>query len=210
MHTLDLNIENRRRIDAHSRILLHKRGKIDLVVRLDLHKSFKRGLIVLKRSEILEAFTVRAVCRAYALVKKRGKPRIRIAEPSSVGDSVCDVCKLIGESLVIIVEYGFRKDIGMKRRDAVHLMGCGDAEVCHAHLPLCYHGHSRYAVPISGIHIPEIGAEAAVYLLDYHMDTRKLEGKKTLVPAFERLGHDRMVCVRDHASHDRPRRLPCV
>ena len=76
MHSLDLNIENRRRIDAHSRILLHKRGKIDLVVRLDLHKSFKRGLIVLKRSEILEAFTVRAVCRAYALVKKRGKPRI--------------------------------------------------------------------------------------------------------------------------------------
>ena len=125
-----------------------------------------------------------------------------------MSDTVRDVGESCRERLVIIVENRLFQYFRMESRHAVDGVRRRDGEVCHPDLRVCDDGHSRDPVPVAGIHVPEVGAESAVDLLDYHVNSRKLEAEQIDVPRFECFGEDGVIRVRDDLRHDVPRIVP--
>ena len=114
MKTLCLNVEKGRRIYGHSGFVLYVFSKAYLVAVLDLLELLKNAFIGIVFEEIRKLFGLFAVIRADALVKKSGKLGVRVAEPSSVGNTVCNVCELVGILFAEVTENVVYEYIGMK------------------------------------------------------------------------------------------------
>ena len=157
--------------------------------------SVNNRLIVSVFDKVPYRFGIFAVLCSYSLVKKRRKQRVSETQPTSVGYAVCNVCKLFGSCLIIVVEHRLAKDLRMKLRYAVHHVRARNRKICHSYLTVCNYRHTRYSCPIAGINVPEIGAKATVYFTYYCIYSGKAHAEQLFVPTFKRFGHYRMVCV---------------
>ena len=96
----------------------------------------------------------------------------------------------------------------MQLAHAVDAEGHGHAQVGHVHLPVADDGHVANALPLIGIAFEQLGAHAAVQLLQDHVDAGKRLLHHIDGPALQRLGHDGMVGVGHAAVGDALRHLP--
>ena len=190
MQALYLNVKHRMGINGDTGALHHKGGKILFVFVLYGTQALQNVLC-----KVRKLLRVLAVGSPYALVKQCGKTRVGIAEPAAVSHTVRYVGKALGVHTVKALEYRLGEYLGMELRHAVYRMRADHGKVRHVDLPVAEYAHSRYAVPVAGVCVPRLTAEALVYFLDYHVDARQFESEYILAPLFKRLGHDRVVGI---------------
>lgn len=89
-------------------------------------------------------------------------------------------------------------------------MRSDEAKICHFHLTVGKHCVAVDDVPIVGIILPKLTAEALIDLLHDLVDTRKKALEEVLRPFFESFRHNRMVGVRNGVGCDFPRLIPTV
>ena len=69
--------------------------------------------------------------RSDELRQKLGQPRVGLAEPAAVCDSVRDVGETLGRYRVVVFENALFKNLRMELRNAVYRVACRKAEVRH-------------------------------------------------------------------------------
>lgn len=125
-----------------------------------------------------------------------------------MGDAVGDGAELALVEQPVIVEQTVLQDLTVQLAHAVDAEGHGHAQVGHVHLPVADDGHVANALPLIGIAFEQIGAQAAVQLLQDHVDAGKRLLHHIDGPALQRFGHDGMVGVGHAAVGDALRHLP--
>ena len=146
-------------------------------------------------------------------VDEAGEAGVGLLEPAARRDAVRDVHELAGEELVEVAEEAVLQELGVERGDAVHVLGRDDAHIGHAdHLLGLFldEGHPRLHAVVVDVARGDLAEEDEVDLVDDLEVAREELFEQLHGPAFERLGHERVVGVVEDARGDLPRLVPGV
>ena len=210
MQTLDLDIENRVRVDFDVVVAQDVVRQSLLVLVLDVHEL----LLSLRIIDIeLETGDFGEICDPAVadLVCNPGREeRVAVKQETSLRDTICLVVEFLRHHLVEILQDVLLQDLRMKLRDAVDAVAADDGEVRHADLAVVNDRHVLDLVVVARILRLDLVQEAAVDLLDNLVNTRKQAGEEVDRPFLESLCHDCVVRVRAGACRDVPRLVPAI
>ena len=170
-----------------------------LVDLLDLIELFPEGSVVGKGRQLGQLLCVGAEAVADGLGNERGQRRVGLQQPAAVGNAVGDGAELLLIQQVKVVEQGIAENFAVELAHAVNAEAHRHAQVRHMHLTVADDGHVTDALPLVGVADEQVGAQAAVQLLQNHVDAGKGLLHHVRGPAFQRLGHDSVVGV-GHAT----------
>ena len=85
-----------------------------LVGLFDLGKLGENVLVVGEIAELDKLGSAAEESVADGVLKKLGKSRIRLIQPASVSDTICNILELLRSILVFIVEYRFLDNLRME------------------------------------------------------------------------------------------------
>ena len=210
MQSLCLSIEYRLGVYYKALLFVGVVGKLLLLYCLYLFEFRKYAVVVFKLLEIGKLHAVVYEPVADALDKQIGKLGIGLAEPSSVCNAVCYICKFIGRKIVIILEYRLFDYLAVERRNAVYAVAAVHGKICHLNSVVLYYRHPRDFCPLAGESVPKLFAEFSVYFFDYRMNSGNGPFNKVFLPCFERFGKYRMVCVCARCRRYRPCVIPLI
>ena len=207
MEALDLHVEDRGRVEHDAGRLLDVGGETVLVGPLGLLHALEEGRVVLERDELLELHGVIEPPVTDGVGNETRVCGIGLGEEPTMRDAVGLVVEHLGIELVELVEHGLLENRGVQRGDAVHGVAEDDGEVRHADLAVPEdRGLGEHLLPVvEGLR--ELLAEAAVDFLYEHVESRHEGAEGVDGPLLERLGHDRVVGVRDGLLADLEREV---
>ena len=208
MQTLDLYVKHRVSVDKLAGLCVKHISKSYLVIVLDRSYSVKNLCIVCVLCKVVKLDRIVTVARSNRFIKQSCKLRVRVAEPTTVSNTVCYVCEALGIHSVEVVEYRLYENIRVKLRNAVDAMASDYAKVSHANLTIAYNAHLGDLIPVSGEYVPSLAAEALIDFLNNTVDSGELQAEEILIPGFKRLRHYRVVGVRANLGNDFPRSIP--
>ena len=148
------------------------------------------------------------VSRTDCFIKQTCKLGVRIAEPTTVCNTVRYVTKTLRIHSIEIMEDRFNKNIRVKLRHTVYRMTSYNTEISHTHLTVSYYTHLRDLIPVTREYVPSLTTETLVDFFNNIINSGQLKTEKILVPCFKSLGHYRMVSVRTYFSNDLPSNIP--
>ncbi len=157
-----------------------------------------------RRSSIEPAF-------AEAVAEQAGEGRVRVEEPSPGRDAVGLVVELLRLHLEEIRQELALDELRVETSHAVDAVRPHRGEVGHAHLlngALLDDGHAREAGRVAGPPRAHFAEEPVVDLEDDHQVPRQHAPQHGHGPLLERLGHQRVVRVRDRPLRDVPGGVP--
>ena len=112
-----------------------------------------------------------------------------------MGDAVGNAGELVVLKQIIIVEQIVLQDLAVQAGYAVDGLGEGHAQVGHVHLTVGDDGHVADALPLVGIEVEELVAQAAVELLQNHVNAGQGGAEHINRPLFQRLGQNGVVGI---------------
>ncbi len=184
-------------------------GKALLVVALDGHEL---GLYLRIIGINLQLLQLIEICDPLVadLVGDPGRQlRIRMQQPSSLGDTVGLVGELLRIHLIEVMECFLLQDLGMKLCHTVYRMTTYNGQVCHLHNTIIDDGHlGDLVLGILRVLLADILAESPVDLLHDLVDTRQKLGEQLDGPLLQGLSHDGMVGVSAGLDGDVPSLIP--
>ena len=130
---LDLDVEQRRRIDLDAEALADQPRQRQLVVVLDVAELLLEGIVAGAGLEPLEAREIVEHGFAADLAQQAGQPRVGQHQPAAECDAVGLVGDAAGIEMVEIVEHGLLHQVGMHRRDAVDAVRADEGQLPHPH-----------------------------------------------------------------------------
>ena len=142
---------------------------------------------------------------------RRERPGIGLFQPAARRDAVGDVHELAGEELAEVAEEAVLQQFGVERGHAVHMVCRGDAHVRHAHhlfRLLLDEGHAGETAVVVHVARGDLAEEDEVDLVDDLQVAREKLFEELHGPAFERLGHERMVGIIEDVGRDVPGVVP--
>ena len=182
-----------------------------MLARLTSGKAPLEGGVVGEGVDVGEAVDIVEDTRPDRLDEQVGEAGIRLHQPAPHRDAVGLVVDAVGEELVEVAEHRFLHQLGVERRDAVHLVRADEGELAHANAPavMLVDERQRGEEPGIGIqHLARLLQEAGVDLVDDLHVARQEPLHQPHRPAFERLGKEGVVGVADGAAGDRPGGVP--
>ena len=131
---LDLDVEQRGRIDLDAEPLADQSRQRDLVVVLDGAELLLERAVA-GRSSRGSASCVGSSSTASPQVSRKqiGQHRIGQHQPAAEGDAVGLVGDAAGIEMIEIVEHGLLHQVGMHRRDAVDAVRADEGQLSHPH-----------------------------------------------------------------------------
>ena len=189
---LDLDVEERRRVDRDAGALADAARERLLVGALDRAPSVLEGGVVGERLERAKPRQIGHPALADA-VSSRSRARARVAEDQEAArrDAVGDVVEALGPELGEVPEHGLPQQLGMQRGDPVDRVAADGREVRHAHAlvaRLVDQRQARDARVVAGMPRPHLVEEAAVDLVDDLERPRQQAAEERQPPGLERLG----------------------
>ena len=110
---------------------------------------------------------------------------------------------------VLVLEYIFLDDLGVKLGNAVYAVRSAYAQECHVDLVVLDNGHSGNLVSVAKT-LHKLFAVTAVDLADNVEDTGSDLADKINVPLFQSLSHNGVVGVSEGVGNDVPALVPAV
>ena len=192
MRTLDLHVEHKFLGNVHALGFADVRGELALFLQLDGVEEHGE-LVVHMLAQIPDAVKIAQEPFADFRADKLGKLRVAEPQPAARRDAVRDVNDAARVFLVPRAEKVVPEDLAVDLRNAVHLAG-------HIHRKI---GHARLIIAND----MEIFAGELLLqpLLDLHeniADLRYDAAQKVHIPALERLAHNGVVRIGEHAARD--------
>ena len=211
VQTLDLDVENRRRVELHAEVAHHPVREHPLVRILDLGERREEGLVGRELFELLEFVELDDPLVADGFGDELREGGVRLEQPAARRDAVRDVHELLRPELVEILEERFLENLRVELGDAVDGGAGHKAHVGHADVALAVlvdERHSLQALDVAGIHRGNLLEETPVDFVDDLQVAREDALHHRDGPLFERLGEDGVVGVADGARREIPRLVP--
>ena len=207
MEALDLDVEHHAGVEDRARRLLDVVREALLVPLLGLLELLQERGVVLVLLELGQLVRVTEPALAQHVADELRVLGVRVAEEAAVRDAVRLVVELLGRQLVEVVQRRRLEDAGVQCGDAVDGVREDDGEVRHANLAVPQDGGVPELLLPVGVRVGEALAIAAVDLLDEHVGAGQQVAERADGPLLQRLGHDRVVGVRDGLLRDLEREV---
>ena len=174
MQTLDLNVEDRVRIDIHAVMLVDIVRKALLVAQLNAHELLLRLLVVDEETKLRNLGEICDPLLADLVGDPGSKLRIAVEQESSLCDTIRLIAEFLRHHVIEILQNVLLKDLRVKRCNAVDRMAADDREIRHADLTVIDDAHIfELFTPAVRIFLAHFIFKAAVDLLRDLVDTRK-------------------------------------
>eukprot|EP00047_Mylnosiga_fluctuans_P003292 m.228426 g.228426 ORF g.228426 m.228426 type:complete len:867 (+) comp11740_c0_seq1:45-2645(+) len=207
VQALDLDVEERVRVDLDAVLLGQVLGKLLLVDQLCIDDVGKELGVVSQRAQRGKLVQVLDPRLANALGDERGEGHVALQQPAARRDAVGLILELLGPQLEEVLERGVLKNLGVQAGDAVDGVAADDREVRHVDGLLAVLVDQRHAVAALDVareDRDDVVKMAAIDLVDDHQVARQHALQQRHRPALEGLGQDGVVGVREGLAADVP------
>ena len=208
---LDLDVEQRRRIDLDAEAFADQPRQRQLVVVLDLAKPLLERVVAGAGLETLEQGEVVEHGLAAGLAHQVGQLRVGQHQPAAEGDAVGLVGDAAGIEMVEIVEHGLLHQVGVHRRDAVDAVRADESELPHPHPPsgLLVDQRDRGAeIDVAGTTLIRQRQMRGIDAVDDFEMPRQQPLEQFDRPGLQRFRQQRVVGVGQRRHRDLPRFVP--
>ena len=128
---LDLDVEDRVRVEPQSHAVADEMREAVLVLALHLGEGVLEGRVVGVLLEVAERVDVVEEARADGVDEQVGQAGVALLEPAARGDAVGLVVDAVGEHAVEVLEDRHLEQVRVHRRDAVDRVRADEGEVAH-------------------------------------------------------------------------------
>ncbi len=142
---LDLDVEQRRRVDLDAHALAHRIGQPLLVGPLHGGEFLAENRVVGKPVDLLQGFEIVHEAIADGRADQLRQALVALEQPAALGDAVGLVVDALGIERVQVGEDRLLHQLRVQRRDAVDGMRAGEGQIAHAHAPLAVLADQRDA-----------------------------------------------------------------
>ena len=208
VQTLDLDIENRLRVDLDTGTPLHKLRQTNLVGQLNVAIRLTELRVIGIFFEVDQLVEIVGPLFLQRFIQQRGQRRVALFDPAARGNAVGDVMEFIRPQLVIFREQIFHHQVGVQRGHAVNRKAADHAHVRHANLFIVHHRQFRPYLLIAGPGFIDQRFKAIVNLFDDLHVARQQRFYQLLIPALERFRHQGVVGIREGFAGNRPGLVP--
>ena len=204
---LDLDVEDRARIDLRRHALADEIGELLLVAALDRREALAEGGIVGQRIEIGDLLDVVEEGRADRIGHKFGEAGIGLHDPAARGHAIGLVLDPVGIEQVEMVEHRLLHQFGVQGRDAVDGMAADEGELAHAHAPAIALVDQRDRGDpgiVEALLLRRLADDAGIDGVDDLHLARQEPLEQMDRPVLQRLGQQRMIGVGEGVAGDLP------
>ena len=208
MDALYLHIKHGINLDADLVVGQHILGKSTLSGTLYLVDGLQESRVVHILVQLLHELGVASPCPGQLVVNNMCQLVVGTDQPAAMGDAVGLVVELLREVLVEVLQGAFLQDVGMETCHAVYAEGAYNCQTSHVNLAILQDRqltHQLLIVRVLGAYLIE---EAAVDLVDNHVDTRQQLLKELPVPLLQGLRQNGVVGVCHGILSDIPGIIP--
>ena len=210
VHTLDLAVKDRIRVNDLAGGLLQVVGKVGLVLTLDLGGGSLHGLVVHELLQLLQLGGVGLEAVTDGLLQQMGQARVGAEQPAAVGDAVRDVLECLRLVQEVIMENAVLDDLTVQLGNAVDGVAGVGADVGGADLVVADDRHIVDLALVAGESLGQVGAAAAVHLADDLPDAGQGIAEDVRIPLLQCLAHDGVVGVGKDLAADVEGSVPLI
>ena len=208
VQTLNLDIENRLRVDVDTGTPLHELSETHFIRLLNVTINLTEFGIVGVLLQLDQLVEIVGPLFLQRLIEQGSERRITLFNPATRRNAVGHVMEFVRPQLVIFREQILHHQIGVQRRDAVHRKAAHHAHVGHANLFIMDHRQLRPHLLIARPGFLHQQFKSVVNLFDYLHVARQQRLHQLLIPALQRFRHQSMVGVSEGFAGDGPRIVP--
>ena len=189
MKPLDLHVKHEARVQLHALMFFNDRAKLPLLFQLDRVELLDGHLI----KPVLESFELVKICQetgADLAFDQSAQLGVAKTQPAPGGNAVGLVLEALGVIAIPVLEQVVFENLGVNPRHTVDRRGDIHREICHMRLMVL--DKEKPAVRMFLF-------ESGVDFLNDVADLRHHRAQQLQIPLFQRLAHDGVVRVREHA-----------
>ena len=210
MQPLDLNVENRLRVDLYALFFCDICSKLFLLGLLDCQKTLQYSGIVGVTFQLLQVVQMNLpVIRTQQFGQQTGQFRIAQSQPATLGDAVGLVLEPFRINLIPVFQHGILQNFSMDCRNAVGVCRSVHSYPCHVHHAVL---HQLHAVCLCLVHtlLVHLGHELFLDSQNDVIDCRQQLLHQIAVPFFQCFRHNGMIGVVEDLPCHAERLLECI